>query len=446
VNSTQPAIAPDERIRVENITKCSIAPGRAPYSIVTFSPPTKALPAFVKLFTFADLEAVTLDMVPVAQSSFFRVETCEFLWQPNGKSVIAKAECASDAQNKSYYGECQLYYIQADGKKTHQIGLDKEGPVHDIKWAPAGAGFIVIYGFMPGKCTLFEGGRPKFEFGNMAVNEALWSPHARFVALAGFGALNGDIQFWDMNKMKKIGEANSRYAVEASWSPDSRHFTTAVTAPRRRTDFCFKVFSYHGVLEHEEECEELYQMTWAPAARGTYPDRAATPNRVGGVNQTIVAKSSAGAYVPPSARGKGGEQTASKIREMMEADRGTGASAVGPRKVANDPSAPLSKQAIKNQKKREAKKRAAEEKDAAPEAIPEAAAPEAAPVVVEAAAPDVPDPEVVKQKQLRNIQKKLRQITDLKDKQAAGAELNPAQLDKLKTEGALLQDLEALMR
>ena len=63
---------------------------------------------------------------------------------------------------------------------------------------------------------------------------------------------------------------------------------------------------------------------------------------------------------------------------------------------------------------------------------------------------DVPqvvlDPEAVKQKQVRNIQKKLRQITELKDKQASGTELNEAQVAKLATEVSLLQELEAIMR
>ena len=66
---------------------------------------------------------------------------------------------------------------------------------------------------------------------------------------------------------------------------------------------------------------------------------------------------------------------------------------------------------------------------------------------VERGAPQVVlDPEAVKQKQVRNVQKKLRQITELKDKQAGGAELNEAQVAKLATEVTLLQELEAIMR
>ena len=181
-----------------------------------------------------------------------------------------------------------------------------------MQWAPAGSDFVVMYGFMPGKVTLFgDQCRPKFEFGNMALNSAMWSPHGRFLALGGLGSLNGDIEFWDMNKQKKIGATNSRYAVDCRWSPDSRHFVTAVTAPRRRTDFCFKIFSYHGILEHEEEREELYQMTLAPAPRGVYPDRPASPGREG-ANVNATAPAAAGKYVPPSARGKGGEQNAAR--------------------------------------------------------------------------------------------------------------------------------------
>lgn len=47
-------------------------------------------------------------------------------------------------------------------------------------------------------------------------------------------------------------------------------------------------------------------------------------------------------------------------------------------------------------------------------------------------------------KRLRNLQKKLRQVQQLKDKQAAGAVLEPEQLQKIASEAALLEDIRAV--
>jgi translation initiation factor 2A len=47
-------------------------------------------------------------------------------------------------------------------------------------------------------------------------------------------------------------------------------------------------------------------------------------------------------------------------------------------------------------------------------------------------------------KRLRNLQKKLRQIQQLKEKQAAGADLEPEQVQKIATESALLDEIASL--
>ena len=47
-------------------------------------------------------------------------------------------------------------------------------------------------------------------------------------------------------------------------------------------------------------------------------------------------------------------------------------------------------------------------------------------------------------KRLRNLQKKLRQVQQLKDKHTAGAVLEPEQLQKIASEAALLQDIKLL--
>ena len=48
-------------------------------------------------------------------------------------------------------------------------------------------------------------------------------------------------------------------------------------------------------------------------------------------------------------------------------------------------------------------------------------------------------------KRLRNLQKKLRQVQQLKEKQANGEPLEPEQLAKISSEAALLADIQSIL-
>lgn len=83
-----------------------------------------------------------------------------------------------------------------------------KGPIHDICWNPNGMEFIVISGFMPAGSVLFDSFcTPKYEFGKHHRNTIRWSPLSRFVCLAGFGNLSGDMEFWDAITLKQLGTA-----------------------------------------------------------------------------------------------------------------------------------------------------------------------------------------------------------------------------------------------
>jgi len=70
----------------------------------------------------------------------------------------------------------------------------KEGPVSDAKWSPTSRGFVVICGTMPAMATLYDiKAKPVFNFGCAHRSVVSWSPHGRFLCLAGFGNLAGDM-------------------------------------------------------------------------------------------------------------------------------------------------------------------------------------------------------------------------------------------------------------
>jgi len=116
-------------------------------------------------------------------------------------------------RKKSYYGEHTLYHISLETLEFKKV-LTYKGPIHDVAWNPNGKEFIVISGFMPGASVLFDSNAvPKFEFGKHHRNTIKWSPLERFIVLAGFGNLPGEMDIWDVVTLKHVGACKSNTAI-----------------------------------------------------------------------------------------------------------------------------------------------------------------------------------------------------------------------------------------
>ena len=246
--------------------------------------------------------------------------------------------------------------------------------------------------------------------------------------------------------------------MNCSWGPDGRHLVTSTTSPRLRVDNGWKVFHYNGDMVAEQKAEVLLQVEFGPAAStDLFCDRPASPDKIKKGREA--SKGGAGrpaAYVPPHLKGKGrgassgstfslaydkSENGPGKIKQNQGYQRKTQSNLPPGAELATN-----SKAASKNAKRR-AKKRAQQEAQAEnpdqsagpaedPPRAEEAAAeeskqeaPAGAPVVVDAA------------KRIRNLEKKLRQIDQIKAKPKG--DLTPEQLKKLETEDEIRKEIEA---
>ena len=84
------------------------------------------------------------------------------------------------------------------------------------------------------------------DFGKKHRNTIVWGNLGRFLCLAGFGNLNGQMDMWDLETMKQIGYCKSSSASYCQWSLDDRKIITAIVTPRLRVDNCYKIYSYTG--------------------------------------------------------------------------------------------------------------------------------------------------------------------------------------------------------
>ncbi|KAF9438063.1 hypothetical protein BGZ76_009935 [Entomortierella beljakovae] len=455
------AKTPFTKLRQEGMSQFSLSPGKST-SVAVFFGERKGAPAMVRIYSITNFS------VALASKSFFKADRVQMIWNQLGTNVLVWTTTDHDKTGKSYYGETNLYYLAVAGNFDCRVPID--GLIHDVSWAPASKDFVVIHGQMPSpKTTLFDHRANSIhEFGRDARNVIKWNPQGRILVLAGFGNLAGTMDFWDRKTLKKIASVSARDTTACEWSPDGRHILTATLSPRLRVDNGYKIWHYTGTLVHTAEVNELYQVGWRPCAPEIYPIRSALSPAPKPAANTPAAATAApaparvGAYRPPQARGT--------PAPTLFADTTTSTSTSNSSSAGADSA--LSKTALRNKKKREnAKKHKDEEELGAG-----SSSPVAAPSVVSGsgtnspARSNTPRPNsnnkkpqngallppasssaassssqmTETEKKIRNVTKKLKQIHELKEKQAAGETLELTQLQKITAEATLLKELEAL--
>ena len=358
---------------------------------------------------------------PASQKNFFKGDKVQLKWNDAGTTLIVLAQTEVDKTGKSYYGETTMYLLSANGGFDSRIDLDKEGPIHDVTWSPRSNSFAVVYGYMPAKTVIFNAkAQPIHTFALAPRNTVLFSPHGRYVLVAGFGNLAGQMDIYDLEKdYAKICTIEASNASVCEWSPDGVHILTATTSPRLRVDNGVRIWHAAGQLMYNEEMNELYNVCWRPQPTSAHPlsenSLLQVPTPHASATDYMATKKTpskpVGAYRPPGARGQitplafkredeggaayvrdGSSSFSSNVNgfgkprsrgvpgaEPAEKPQPPGAAPGGGVSLTGVPEgadAPLSKSAKKNAKKREAKKAAAEatKDQPADTLIPEAAA------------------------------------------------------------------------
>jgi len=230
--------------------------------------------------------------VPVASRRVYRAQHVEFYWSPkvygsgSSPSLVIRTSHDYDVHGRSYYGESSAHFLYLGNKseQSREPARDPasmpEGPIHDIGWSPTGREFVIVHGTTPARATLFHGtGTATFDFGTGPRNRVSWSPHGRFLALAGFGSMSGNVQIWDRNKKKLIGQFQAECTTHWQWSPCSRFFLVGVCYPRMKVDNGFRIFKYDGTLVYERKMPttQLYQVEWRARVPEQFPDRPVSP-------------------------------------------------------------------------------------------------------------------------------------------------------------------------
>ncbi|KAL5700874.1 hypothetical protein ACHQM5_026276 [Ranunculus cassubicifolius] len=275
------------RLRIPGIAAVELSKAPGSY-VAAFVAEAKGLPASIQIYA-SEKDAQSQ---PVARRSFFRCSTVQMSWNYGSNGLLVVAQSDVDKTNQSYYGESKLNYLTTDGAHEGLVPLRKEGPVHDVRWSSTGSEFAVVYGYMPARATVFDKKcNPLLELGTGPYNTIRWNPKGKFLCLAGFGNLPGDMAFWNYTDKKLLGATKAELSVTSEWSPDGRYFMTATTAPRLQVDNGIKIFHHDGSLYFKKMFDKLYQAEWKPEAPERFSDITDLAESIGSLKIEEAAKS-----------------------------------------------------------------------------------------------------------------------------------------------------------
>lgn len=310
------------RLRLEGMTSFELGAGSKPV-VAVFCGEKKGAPASVRVFGLSSLiPSPETPPAPVSQKTFFKADKIQMKWNKAGTSLLFMTSTDVDKTGKSYYGETNLYMISSRGDFDCRVSLDKEGPIHDFEWSSNGREFIVVYGYMPSKATLFSFRVNVIaELGTAPRNLISFNPQGRLFCLAGFGNLNGTVDVWDRQNLSKgkIFTFDASNSSVLEWSPCGEFIMTATVSPRLRVENGIKVWHCTGQLIHVDWIDEMYQVGWRPGWKNAtdagardpppFPEALPSPPQPSPAAQAFLEKAAAkpqrpaGAYRPPGARG-----------------------------------------------------------------------------------------------------------------------------------------------
>ncbi|XWS35331.1 hypothetical protein CRYUN_Cryun21dG0116800 [Craigia yunnanensis] len=341
------------RLRIPGVAAVELS--KVPGShVAAFVPESKGSPASVQIYACGK----ELQSQPLARRSFFRCSSVQLNWNHGSTGLLVVVQSDVDKTNQSYYGESKLNYLTTDGTHEGLVPLRKEGPIHDVQWSFSGKEFAVVYGFMPASATVFDKKcKPLLELGSGPYNTIRWNPKGKFLCLAGFGNLPGDMAFWDFVDKKQLGTTRAECSVTSEWSADGRYFMTATTAPRLQVDNCIKFFHYNGSLFFKKMFDKLFQADWKPESQDKLGEIAELIKSVDSmkVEETKPQGLGSTSKKPASVNPRAQKPAAYRPPHAKNA-------AVVQAEVFSDNYGEMSKNALRNKKKREKQKekRAAE--------------------------------------------------------------------------------------
>ena len=286
---------------------------KEPYKLATFVAAKGGGQARVDVFEWDSLQKAKSSI------SFSRGQDASFDWNGSGSCVVVKVSSQVDQSNSQYYGNVDLYLLRVPGFSSP---IQPGKPIHDACWHKNGKKFVVVYGAPPATtCTFNLSGESVSNFGRSYVNNCKFSPDGKLLSLAGFGTFKGNITLWDEKQVREVACVDDFTASLLEWSPDCRFFLTATLA-RMQDNHC-KLWHYDGTLVFSEKLEAISLAFFKKEPPSLFPSRPISPRvyeKAKNAKTTSSSQQTKQRYVPPQMRGSNSNSVSAMLNQLRDID------------------------------------------------------------------------------------------------------------------------------
>ncbi|KAJ3335776.1 hypothetical protein HDU93_004442 [Gonapodya sp. JEL0774] len=254
------------RIKLDNVADFSIAPVSYNPSVAVFVPEKKGQPGSVKIFSLATAATNSNPVALAAKTFFKAEKAQFFWnGVGSAVLVLTQTEVASGNGNyygdtALYYlsnnGKFDTRVALDDDGPIHDVHWHPNSGEFVVTYGRMPSQTTL---FNP-SC------QPVYSFPRHHRNFVRYSPNGRLICIAGFGNLAGDMDFYDRRTLKTLSSVHAPNSTSASWSPDGRYMLTATLTPRLRVDNGYRLWHYTGVVVDKKDVNEMYQISWKPDA------------------------------------------------------------------------------------------------------------------------------------------------------------------------------------
>ncbi|KAG8391425.1 hypothetical protein BUALT_Bualt01G0186500 [Buddleja alternifolia] len=219
---------------------------------------------------------VSLVQIPgkeeLRQKNLFSVSDCKMYWQSNGEYLAVKVDRYTKTKKSTYTG-FELFRIKERDIPIEVLELEnKNDKIIAFAWEPKGHRFAIIHGDNPRPDVSFYSMRSGTNTGRFSklttlkgkqANALFWSPGGRFVILAGLKGFNGQLEFYNVDELETMAQAEHFMATDVEWDPTGRYVVTAVTSVHEMENG-FNVWSFNGKLLYRILKDHFFQFLWRP--------------------------------------------------------------------------------------------------------------------------------------------------------------------------------------
>lgn len=219
---------------------------------------------------------VSLVQIPgreeLRQKNLFSVSDCKMYWQSNGDYLAVKVDRYTKTKKSTYTG-FELFRIKERDIPIEVLELEnKNDKIIAFAWEPKGHRFAIIHGDGPRPDVSFYSMRSPNNVGRVSklatikgkqANSLYWSPIGRFIILAGLKALNGQLEFFNVDELETMATGEHFMATDIEWDPTGRYAATSVTVVHEMENG-FNIWSFNGKLLYRIPRDHFYQLLWRP--------------------------------------------------------------------------------------------------------------------------------------------------------------------------------------